>query len=234
MPFAKNWGCDERSFPMEIKRFKEVEGLYIEKIIGQERLAFAMSDSGDLYDLEEYAECGGYRGSVIRFYDFESGDVYCPFEKKRDVMYSKPVFSKGVYYFLQADYGEKKVSLYKYLPEKVLEVVKEFGIGEVNLYNLQIVGEKVHVISQNGEEFRCYYPKAFSFVMDPHETAEIVTDHEVILERWVEEGWDEVNDCATEDYRFYDMVVVRDFDGKLISEEVGSLYQGTDGRYWMA
>ena len=34
-------------------------------------------------------------------------------------MYSKPVYSEGVYYFLQVDYGEKKVTLYKYLPEEV-------------------------------------------------------------------------------------------------------------------
>ena len=46
-----------------IKRFKEVSGLYIEK------------------------------GSVIKFYDFENGNVYTPFVKKRDVIYSKPVSS---------------------------------------------------------------------------------------------------------------------------------------------
>ena len=41
-----------------IKRFKEVSGLYIEKISGQDRLAFAMSDTADMYDLIEYAEQG--------------------------------------------------------------------------------------------------------------------------------------------------------------------------------
>ena len=46
-----------------IKRFKEVSGLYIEKIYGQDRLAFAMSDTSDLYDLVEYAQRGGYQGS---------------------------------------------------------------------------------------------------------------------------------------------------------------------------
>ena len=58
-----------------IKRFKEVSGLYIEKIYGQDRLAFAMSDTSDLYDLVEYAQRGGYQGSVIKFYDFENGNV---------------------------------------------------------------------------------------------------------------------------------------------------------------
>ena len=79
-----------------IKRFKEVSGLYIEKIYGQDRLAFAMSDTSDLYDLVEYARRGGYQGSVIKFYDFENGNVYTPFVKKRDVIYSKPVYTDGL------------------------------------------------------------------------------------------------------------------------------------------
>ena len=94
-----------------IKRFKEVSGLYIEKIYGQDSLAFAMSDTSDLYDLVEYAQRGGYQGSVIKFYDFENGNVYTPFEKKRDVIYSKPAYADGFYYFLQADYGQGKVTL---------------------------------------------------------------------------------------------------------------------------
>ena len=65
-----------------IKRFNEVNGLYIEKIIGQDRLAYAMSDTEDLYDLIEYAERGGYQGSVIKFYDFDNGNVYMPFENQ--------------------------------------------------------------------------------------------------------------------------------------------------------
>ena len=32
-------------------------------------MAFAMSDTSDLYDLVEYAESGGYQGSVIKLYD---------------------------------------------------------------------------------------------------------------------------------------------------------------------
>ncbi len=55
-----------------IKRFKEIEGRYIEKIIGQDRFAFAHSDTTDFYDLIEWAERGGYQGSIIMFFDFES------------------------------------------------------------------------------------------------------------------------------------------------------------------
>lgn len=95
-----------------IKRFKEVNGLYIEKIYGQDRLAFAMSDTSDLYDLVEYARRGGYQGSVIKFYDFEN--------------------------------------------------------------------------------------------------------------------------CATDEYKYYDKVLIKDHAGNTLSEEVGSIYQAADGTYWLA
>ncbi len=217
-----------------IKRFNELNGLYIEKIYGQERLAYAMSDSSDLYDLIEFAERGGYQGSIIKFYDLKSGAVYTPFEKKRDVMYGRPVFSEGFYYFLQADYAMKSVTLYKYLPEKILEAVTEFNIKEVNLYNLMIIGEKIHVISQDGNEFKCYYPEKITLPLGTHDSVTLISEDRIYIESWVEEGWDDAKDCASDDYKYYDKVIIKDFAGNIISEEVGSIYQADDGTYWIA
>ncbi|MCR5719557.1 MAG: hypothetical protein K6F84_03235 [Lachnospiraceae bacterium] len=218
-----------------IRKFKEVHGRYIEKIIGQDRLAYTMSDTADLYDLVEYARRGGYQGSVIIFYDFENGNVYKPFEQKRDVIYSRPAYVDGYYYFLQADYEFKKVTLYKYFPKSVLEAVTEFGTDEVSLYNLSIVGEKVHVISQGDQNgFRCYYPERISFPMEGPETVVFITDDRVYIEAWVEEGWDDENDCATDDYKFYNKVIIKDFEGNTISEELGSIYQAADKTYWIS
>ena len=217
-----------------IKRFKEVNGLYIEKIIGQDRLAYAMSDTEDLYDLIEFSERGGYQGSVIKFYDFDNGNVYMPFEKKRDVIYGKPVYTDGFYFFLQADYGVKKVTLYKYFPETILKAVAEFGMDEVNLYNLTIIGEKVHVISHDGDKFCCYYPEKLSLTLRDHEAVLLMTEDEIISEEWIEEGWDDEKDCATDSYRLYYKVIIRDFDGNIISEKIGSIHQAPDGTYWIA
>ena len=217
-----------------IKRFNEVNGLYIEKIIGQDRLAYAMSDTEDLYDLIEYAERGGYQGSVIKFYDFDNGNVYMPFEKKRDVIYGKPIYTDGFYYFLQADYGLKKVTLYKFFPETILEVITEFGMDEVNLYNLTIIVEKVRVISHDGDKFRCYYPEKLSLTLRNHEAVLLMTEDEIISEEWIEEGWDDEKDCTTDSYRLYYKVIIRDFDGNIISDEIGSIHQAPDGTYWIA
>lgn len=107
-----------------IKRFKETNGLYIDKIYGQERLAFAHTDSSDLYDLVEWAERGGYPGSEIKFYDLETGDVYTPFQKKRDVMYGNPVYLKGYYYFLQADNSAGLVTIFNLNNSKERELFR--------------------------------------------------------------------------------------------------------------
>ena len=104
----------------------------------------------------------------------------------------------------------------------------------MDLYNLQIVGEKVHVISQNGEVFKCYYPEKISFSLEGSETVEIVTDDRVYIEKWIEEGWDEENNCATDEYKYYDKVLIKDHAGNTLSEEVGSVYQSSDGTYWIA
>ena len=217
-----------------IKKFSEVNGMYIEKIVGQDRLAYAMSDSEDLYDLVEFAQRGGYQGSIIVFYDFSNGEVYRPFEKRRDVIYSKPEYVDRFYYFLQADYGHKKVTLYKYLPEAVLEAVTEFSADDVNLYNLGIIGEKVHVISQDGNDFCCYYPEEFKIALESPESVQFISEGRVYIEKWIEEGWDAENDCASDDYKYYNKVIIRDFEGNKLSEELGSIYQAPDGTYWIS
>ena len=215
-----------------VRRFKEVNGKYIEKIYGQDRLAFAMSDNEDLYDLIAWSERGGYQGAVLYFYDFETGNVYRPFEKKRNVVYSRPEFADGYYYFLQGDYDAKTVVLYRYFPDDILAPVVTLPLDDVDLYNLRIVGNPVHIISQN-EALRCYYPEAFSFPLEPNETVCFIEDGRVYIEAWIEEGWDDENDRATDEYNYYHKVVVKDFHGNLISEEIGALGQAADGTWWM-
>ena len=216
-----------------IRKFKSVNGKYIEKIYGQDRLAFAMSDNEDLYDLIAWSERGGYQGAVLYFYDFETGDVYQPFEKKKNVVYSRPEFADGYYYFLQGDYDAKTVVLYRYFPNDLLAPVVTLPLDDVDLYNLRIVGNPVHIISQN-EELRCYYPEAFSFPLEPNETVCFIEDGRVYIEAWIEEGWDDENDRATDEYNYYHKVVVKDFHGNLISEEIGALGQAADGTWWMS
>lgn len=216
-----------------IKRLQEASGKYIEKIIGQDRFAYAHSDTNDFYNLIEQSKSGGYQGSVILFFDFESGKVFKPFAKKRNVIYSNPVYAEGFYYFLQGDYDEKKISLYRYIPEKLLEKETELSTEEVSLYNLCIIGNPVHIISQE-DTFVCYYPEKISFPITGHESALFIEDEKIYFESWVEEGWNDKNDCATDNYDLYYKVIVKDFSGNTLSEEVGDLYQAADGTWCIA
>ena len=217
-----------------IKRFDRIEGRYIEKIYGQERLAFAHSDNTDFYDQTLWAERGGHPGDILTFYDFTNGKVYQPFEKQRDVIYSEPTYAAGFYYFLQGNYSGNKITLYRYLPEEVLEAVTSFKYDEVELYNLRAAGNPIHVFSQNNAVFECYYPERISFPLASHQTVTFIEDGKVYLEEWVEEGWDDEHECETEDYKFYNKVIVKDFAGNTLSEEVGFLFPAPDGTYWMA
>ena len=113
------------------------------------------------------------------------------------------------------------------------QALAELRLDHVNLYNLRIVGNPVHIISQEGE-LQCYYPKAFSFPLQPNETVCFIEGDQVYIEAWIEEGWDDENDCATEEYKYYHKVIMKDFHGNLLSEETGALHQAADGTWWIS
>ena len=114
-----------------------------------------------------------------------------------------------------------------------LEMVKEFDSTTMNLYNLMIIGEKVHVVSSD-DDFVSYYPEEFHFPLNEHESVTLIEDDKVYLDVWVEEGWDDENNCATEDYKYYTKLIIKDKNGNLLSEEVGSLEQQPDGTWWLS
>lgn len=216
-----------------IKRFNEINGINITKIDGQGRFAYAVTEFEDFYDVSLREDENGYRGAVIMFYDPENGGVYTPFEKERNVTYGKPIFSNGFFFFLKGDFNKREITLYRYLPGNSPETVTVLNADETDLYNLSLMGEGVNVISQ-GDRFNCYYPQRFSFPLQGSETAVLIRDNTVLTEAWIEEGWDSEKDRATDGYRFYNKVLVRDFDGKTLSEEIGSLYIADDGTVWIS
>lgn len=192
---------------MNIIRFDQVNGTTIDNIEGQNRFGYAISDYVEFYEFHK-----NHKGSIISFYDYENRNVIHPFKRQKNVLYGKPVFLNNYFYFLQGDYNKGIMTLYKYLPEEVLEAVTTLNIKKINTYNLCIIGENVHIISQD-EELVCYYPRRFHFKMDPQENVLTIDDNKVYLSKWIENGWDDFNDCASENYEYYEKVVVRDFKG---------------------
>lgn len=218
---------------MKLHRFEVVSGTYVEEISGQSRIGYSMSDSTDFYDMIEWSKKGSYPGSIISFYDYDNGRNYEPFPKQRNVLYGKPVYLKNQFWFLQGDYNKGKITLFRYLPDETPEMITQLPIADVDPYNLQIIGEDVHIISED-DDFICYYPESFRFSKNSNEGVTVIADGKVYLSAWIEEGWDDENNCPTEAYKYYEKVMVRDFQGNVLSEEPGCLHQHVDGTWWIS
>lgn len=219
---------------MKLNRFEVVSGKCIKEISGQSRIGYSMSDTTDFYDMDEWLKKGGYQGATISFYDYGNGKVYEPFPKQRNVLYGTPVYLKNSFWFLQGNFNSGKITLFKYLPDKIPELIVQFNITDVNLYNLRITGEDDVYVTSEDIEFISYYPDSFQFSKNPNESVSMVADEKVYLSAWVEEGWNDENDCATEEYKYYEKVIARDFKGNVLSETLGSLHQHADGTWWIA
>lgn len=217
----------------EFNRFESVSGTYVEEILGQSRIGFSISDTIDFYDMVEMSKKGVYKGSTISFYDYYNGKIYTPFQKQKNVLYGKPVYLKECFWFLEGDYNKEKITLFKYSPNQEPENVTQLNMSDVDPYNLSIIGEKIHIVSES-DNFTCYYPEKFKFSMDSHESVLMISDGKVYISAWVEEGWDDENNCQTEEYQYYEKVIVRDFTGKMLSEEIGCLNRRADGTWWIS
>lgn len=218
---------------MKINRFETALGRCVEDIAGQYHMGYSMSDLTDFYEMDEYLKNGGYQGSTISFYDYDTGKIYEPFQKQRNVLYGKPVYLKDCFWFLQGDYDNGKITLFMYVPDKEPEIIAQLDLADADRYNLQIIGEDIHIISDD-DEFVCYYPENFRFSKGVNESVAMISDGKVYFSAWIEEGWDDENDCETDEYKYYEEVVVRDFNGNVLSAEVGCLQQHSDGTWWIA
>ncbi len=216
-----------------IHRFESIQSRYLEEIPGQSRFAFAHTGSSDFYDLVEYAQEGRVcPGSALLFCDYDTGAIHQPFPEKKGVLYSDPLFAEDCFWFLQADWGAKRLTLYRCLPGDPPQQVKVMDLGGMSLYNLRLMGSPAHIVSQDEERFECWYPERISFPLVPQETVLFLEDGKAYSEIWIEEGWKEEQD--TEQTRLRYQLLVRGSDGTILSREDGSLHQRPDGSWWIA
>lgn len=92
----------------------------------------------------------------------------------------------------------------------------------------------LHLISQDSETLEIYYPYRKTVKLEVSESALFIDDGKVYINRWIEEGWDDEKDEAGEDYKYYDKLIIKDFDSNIIEERLGSLHQSPDGTWWLA
>ena len=163
---------------MDIIRLPIINGITPDLLNGTERYAYGLSDFTDSWELKDWQEHGGYQGSVLYLYDLHENQVYVPFQKKKNVIYQMPLFSDGMIYFLQVDYDDNKVNLYRVSSSLELEKITDLSIDEVNLYNIRLIGEGVHITSQD-ESFVCYYPESFEIKLEVNESVLCIDDEKI-------------------------------------------------------
>ncbi len=217
------------------KEFSEVKGEYVEEIAGQSRFAYSISNSDDLSEIEETVKIDGfYKGNEICFYDYKTSEIYRPFDLKKNIAYGRVIFIDNSFYILQVDFNEGLVNIYKYYPGEILEKITDYKVKDLSTYNLELVGIDLHLISQDSETLEIYYPYRKTVKLEVSESALFIDDGKVYINRWIEEGWDDEKDEAGEDYKYYDKLIIKDFDSNIIEERLGSLHQSPDGTWWLA
>lgn len=217
------------------KEFKDITGEYVEEIPGQARFGYGLSDLEDFFEVEETIKvCGYYRGSVIKFYDYQRGKVFLPFDQKENIGYGRPIFIDGRFYILQVNFNEGLVKIYKYYPGEIPEKVFDYKIEDLSTYNLELIGNALHLISQDSESLEIYYPYRKSVKLEANEGVLLIDDGKVYINRWIEEGWDDEKNQEGEDYCYYEKLIIKDFDSNIIEERIGNLYQRPDGTWWIA
>ena len=215
-----------------LHQFKTILGHAVEPISCQDRLGYYLSDTMDAYELMEEAK-EDYGGNEITFYDFESRETYIPFSKQTNVIYDTPVFSEGFYYFLQIDKNAGKIRLIRFLPPAELQTVTTLGLEGIDSYNLRLLGEGVHIVSDD-DCFSCYFPEKFSFQHPGNEVVVFIDEGKAYCNAWFENGVDEKGNIILNDYEYYEKLVVRDYAGKIISEQRGTLFQRPNGEWWVS
>lgn len=217
------------------KEFSEVKGEYVEEIAGQARFAYSISNSDDLFEIEETVKIVGfYKENEICFYDYKTSEIYRPFDLKKNIAYGRVIFIDNSFYILQVDFNEGLVNIYKYYPGEILEKITDYKVKDLSTYNLELVGIDLHLISQDSETLEIYYPYRKNVKLEVSESALFIDDGKVYINRWIEEGWDDEKDEAGEDYKYYDKLIIKDFDSNIIEERLGSLHQSPDGTWWLA
>lgn len=136
-------------------------------------------------------------------------------------MYASPYFYDGYIYFLQGNFNIDKIILYKYLPGSCCKIITAFSISAINLYNFQIIGSNLNVISQD-KKLTCYYPEQFEISMKENENVVFIDDDLIYFTAWIEEGV--VND----------KIIVKDKKDNIIYEKVGTFNQMIDGSWWIS
>lgn len=102
----------------------------------------------------------------------------------------------------------------------------------MELYNLSLKdGYEFHICSSY-DTFISYYPRKFSINMKPDQSVLYIDKDKIYINQWIEEGLE--GDTITNDYKYYEKLLILDLFGNVISKRKGSLSQYPNGKWYLS
>ncbi len=213
---------------------RKIDGLYnsgLHKIEGVDGIYYTFDNGGvDFYEITELKELGHQiKGNEISFFFYPEGKIYTPFKKEYGIYYDSygVLYNDSCIYFMQADFNIDKLTIYRYnILENLLEKVKDFDLKMLDTYNLRIYFEPLSLCSSNNERLEIYYPEELIIKEESNESFIFRDNDKFYFTAWFEEN---VNDV--ENYKYYEMYVIKDKKGNIIETGNGVIEQMPEGKY---
>lgn len=230
---------------MTIKRFDQINGADLEQVDGQGRYYYycriVQLDPEDAIDEQLVHELySGEKPEIehLYFYDTETGQRYEPIPAKENVYFDYEVkWCNGWLYFYLADFDEHQLRVYRYLPEKKLELVYEFPITEEILHTTMVLGDdQVYLMIEKNRsddikdltaDLEFYSPQKFTVTQEDDEFLCFIHDDQLYFTKELDAESETDLDPKSE-------IVVKDFNGKVVKQELGDLTQDANGDWWIS
>ncbi|BBF43779.1 hypothetical protein lbkm_2467 [Lachnospiraceae bacterium KM106-2] len=213
---------------MKIKNIEGLSDVYLEQIEGTSEWYFCKQceDSFcDLYEAEEIIkEKGKFSGATCYLIHYPDGEVFRPFEMRKNIYIEAPVWDNGKIGFLEVDFLMNKINVYYYMPEdKKLVKLAELPLESVeDCYNLRLKSTPL-MLGRDGNEgkYEIIWPVRKTILMGDRETLMFRQDEKLYFNDWYENP------------EYHEEVVVRDINTGLVMERFcGNIYRMPDGTYW--
>ena len=217
---------------MEIKKIKGALPYGFSNIEGTDRWIYQVDTTVDFYDNNMLAQIGtDLPGSEILFISFPEGKIYKPFEREKGIYYDKPAYFNGRLFFIKVDFNKREVFLLKYFEEEnTCQELFTAAIDDIDLYNLNLAKSPIMLYSQ-GQSVEIYYPQRLSLKKEANESFIMRKDDDFYFYSWVEEGLERSGSLG-EDYKYYEEIIIKDKNSKVLKKEKGNIFQMPNGDYW--
>lgn len=156
------------------------------------------------------------------YYDCRDGKLYKPFEEQNNISYNLPIYYEEYFYFLKGDFNRNIISIIKCYPKKNMETIFEIPIDKINLYNLRLIGQPIHLIHQL-DSLISYYPKKIEVPLEYNEGVVEIKGDRIYCSPWIEKKVE--NNLRAVSYSEYSKLIIKDLKGNIEHEEIGSLQQ---------